>query len=46
MKMAEMLTGSRKTYGVNLIAVCAATILKEQRNLDLPGSWRIEIRSC
>jgi formate hydrogenlyase subunit 5 len=33
MKMAEMLTGSRKTYGVNLIGGVRRDILKEQRNL-------------
>src|SRR5574338_1194513 len=35
MKMAEMLTGSRKTYGVNLIGGLRRDILKEQRNLTL-----------
>jgi formate hydrogenlyase subunit 5 len=33
MKMAEMLTGSRKTYGVNLIGGVRRDILKEQRTL-------------
>jgi formate hydrogenlyase subunit 5 len=35
MKMAEMLTGSRKTYGVNLIGGVRRDILKEQRTTTL-----------
>lgn len=35
MKMAEMLTGSRKTYGVNLIGGVRRDILKDQRTLTL-----------
>ena len=35
MKMAELLTGSRKTYGMNLIGGVRRDILKEQRTLTL-----------
>ena len=35
MKMAELLTGSRKTYGVNLIGGVRRDILKEQRTTTL-----------
>ena len=35
MKIAEMLTGSRKTYGVNLIGGVRRDILKEQRTTTL-----------
>src|SRR3990172_6143305 len=44
MKMAELLTGSRKTYGVNLIGGLRRDILKEQRltTLKLLGELRKE----
>jgi formate hydrogenlyase subunit 5 len=44
MKMAELLTGSRKTYGVNLIGGVRRDILKEQRllTLQLLGELRRE----
>ncbi|MGE5249596.1 MAG: NADH-quinone oxidoreductase subunit C [Bacteroidota bacterium] len=35
MKLAELLTGSRKTYGVNLIGGVRRDILKEQRTVTL-----------
>ena len=41
MKMAEMLTGSRKTYGVNLIGGVRRDILKEQVDLDHLGARRV-----
>jgi len=46
MKMAEMLTGSRKTYGVNLIGGVRRDILKEQRTLTLQllGELRAEVK--
>ena len=45
MKMAELLTGSRKTYGVNLIGGVRRDILKEQRvtTLKLLGELRAEV---
>jgi formate hydrogenlyase subunit 5 len=45
MKMAELLTGSRKTYGVNLIGGVRRDILKEQRatTLQLLGELRAEV---
>jgi formate hydrogenlyase subunit 5 len=42
MKMAEMLTGSRKTYGVNLIGGVRRDILKDQRVATL--QWLKELR--
>lgn len=45
MKMAELLTGSRKTYGVNLIGGVRRDILKEQRTttLQLLAELRAEV---
>jgi Ni,Fe-hydrogenase III large subunit/Ni,Fe-hydrogenase III component G len=45
MKMAELLTGSRKTYGINLIGGVRRDILKEQRitTLQLLGELRAEV---
>ena len=45
MKMAELLTGSRKTYGVNLIGGVRRDILKEQRTavLQILGELRTEV---
>ena len=45
MKMAELLTGSRKTYGVNLIGGVRRDILKEQRTavLHILGELRTEV---
>ena len=43
MKMAEMLTGSRKTYGMNLIGGVRRDILKEQRTKTL--EWLNELRA-
>jgi Ni,Fe-hydrogenase III large subunit/Ni,Fe-hydrogenase III component G len=42
MKMAELLTGSRKTYGMNLIGGVRRDILKEQRIQTL--QWLNELR--
>jgi len=42
MKMAEMLTGSRKTYGMNLIGGVRRDILKEERTKTL--QWLKELR--
>ena len=44
MKIAELLTGSRKTYGVNLIGGVRRDILKDQRTttLQLLGELRTE----
>jgi Ni,Fe-hydrogenase III large subunit/Ni,Fe-hydrogenase III component G len=45
MKMAEMLTGSRKTYGINLIGGVRRDILKDQRTLILQvlGELKTEV---
>jgi formate hydrogenlyase subunit 5 len=42
MKMAELLTGTRKTYGMNLIGGVRRDILKEERTLTL--QWLSEMR--
>lgn len=42
MQMAEMLTGSRKTYGMNVIGGVRRDILKEQREKTL--EWLKELR--
>ncbi len=42
MQMAELLTGTRKTYGMNLIGGVRRDILKDQRNQTL--KWCAEIR--
>ena len=45
MKIAELLTGSRKTYGVNLIGGVRRDLMKEQRTLTLQllGELRAEV---
>ena len=43
MKMAELLTGARKTYGMNLIGGVRRDILKEQRTQTL--QWIAELRA-
>jgi Ni,Fe-hydrogenase III large subunit/Ni,Fe-hydrogenase III component G len=43
MKMAELLTGARKTYGMNLIGGIRKDILKEERTQTL--QWIAEIRT-
>jgi len=47
MKIAELLTGSRKTYGVNLIGGLRRDILKEQRKttLNILAELRTEVTS-
>jgi Ni,Fe-hydrogenase III large subunit len=42
MKMAELLTGTRKTYGMNLIGGVRRDILKEERTQTL--QWLKELR--
>ena len=42
MKMAELLTGTRKTYGMNLIGGVRRDILKEQRTQTL----QMDARNC
>jgi Ni,Fe-hydrogenase III large subunit/Ni,Fe-hydrogenase III component G len=46
MKMAELLTGTRKTYGMNLIGGVRRDILKEQRlqSLQLCAELRTEVQ--
>jgi formate hydrogenlyase subunit 5 len=43
MKMAELLTGTRKTYGMNLIGGVRRDILKDERTKTL--KWLAEIRT-
>ena len=43
MKMAELLTGARKTYGMNLIGGIRRDILKEERTRTL--QWITELRT-